>query len=1283
MSQVYIRLLISRSLSLLSHRSYRCVTPYRACISAMSPEASLRSYELFEALRNFEPGSSNTETLVKAIQQAPRDEQRSANAKASSACFIPTPLHTAVRCAKPGTVDLVLRHCPQDINARDLEGQTPLHIAAALGRVDVVNLLLSQSDIDDTLKDLNRKTALDVAKSPEVAKYIQVSRAQFSETYLALLQRYVATGPTSGAGTPRTSTQGLPHHEHYSKSPSLDFASLQGIDQAATSGGATSAESAREALVALLKKERSKCIDFTALTPGPRGTTIIHEAARRKDVELLRLCAARGASMVVRDRRGKMAMEVAKDDTVKQLLRQGATSEGRALKTSAAMGTPAPAMANLTLSPSPSGSVQSSRTPTAQPYMKGYLSKWTNMARGYRTRFFVLHNGHISYYRDAEEQGQTSRGTISMSVAQVELSSSTYSGSSSAASEKTTFTISTKLGKSPRWFLKANHPVEAMQWINALRTSIELTKQAEKEHGHTAGLGIQARTSSAASSFSSLGLTNTPADTGRSHTPSNYHKPASIPSSSSSSFKAPTIPTTNVIAPTPLTEKPPMPKLNRTNTAGTTGTNLTDDRASLLDDPFTRTPSPQMTDGSVYGDDDNTEHSRRGPPHNDNFELLNNSAKTQVALTEQLITSLAAIGPNDQQKRQEVTDAAKRSLRMLEALIEQHLEQVKDREKWFTRRYEREVETKRMWEENMRSVVSSQAELEQQLAETQKQATRRKKALKELKSSVIAGEQRPPVPRIPSNATVGRSAPGTDAAGTAPADFDSVAEIPVENTTLQEIDELVGSSSEDEDDFYDAVESGAVPLRVETPLQTPDHQEFPKDFEMTDERMLEIESYQGYKKLRDRLPLNADERPPVSLWAILKGSIGKDLTKISFPVYFNEPTSMLQRMAEDMEYSECLDAAASEQDSLKRLAFVAGFAMSNYASTIGRIAKPFNPMLSETFELVNLDKTYRYISEQVSHHPPISACIAESPRWLYYGEVDAKSKFLGKSFEIRPTGVAHADLVLPKEWCPTYDKPARRPGYVREHYSWKKVTTSVSNFIMGSPQIDHYGDMEITNHRTGEKCVLTFKPRGWKASNACEIKGNVYDAKGSVVWELAGRWNGQLVARRAGASSSALNPDDKVPTGGGGNIHPEYLLIWKINQQPPNMPFNLTRFALTLNDANEEIRKYLPPTDCRLRPDQHAFEDGQFEKANELKSALETFQRGTRAKREKGELPPHGPRWFERKVDEDTQMGYWEPRRLSSGELEYWKERNENFKRIQSGEEPHWKNVDEIFGIRL
>lgn len=176
---------------------------------------------------------------------------------------------------------------------------------------------------------------------------------------------------------------------------------------------------------------------------------------------------------------------------------------------------------------------------------------------------------------------------------------------------------------------------------------------------------------------------------------------------------------------------------------------------------------------------------------------------------------------------------------------------------------------------------------------------------------------------------------------------------------MQEIQDLADDSDDDQDDFYDAVESGTLPVQVEPALASGGVKEWPKEFK-AEERQDELASFEGYRDLRTKLPITADERPPVSLWAILKGSIGKDLTKISFPVYFNEPTSMLQRMAEDMEYSECLDAAAAEKDSLKRIAYVTGFAMSNYASTIGRIAKPFNPMLSETFEMCQLDKKYRY-----------------------------------------------------------------------------------------------------------------------------------------------------------------------------------------------------------------------------------------------------------------------------------------------------------------------------------
>jgi oxysterol-binding protein 1 len=112
--------------------------------------------------------------------------------------------------------------------------------------------------------------------------------------------------------------------------------------------------------------------------------------------------------------------------------------------------------------------------------------------------------------------------------------------------------------------------------------------------------------------------------------------------------------------------------------------------------------------------------------------------------------------------------------------------------------------------------------------------------------------------------------------------------------------------------------------------------------------------------------------------------IGKDMTKMTLPVSFNEPTSLLQRVSEDMEYSDLLDIAAEREDSMERMLYVAGFATSEFSSTIGRVAKPFNPLLGETFEYVRPDKGYRLFMEQVSHHPPIGALWAEHPKWDYW-----------------------------------------------------------------------------------------------------------------------------------------------------------------------------------------------------------------------------------------------------------------------------------------------------------
>ena len=47
-------------------------------------------------------------------------------------------------------------------------------------------------------------------------------------------------------------------------------------------------------------------------------------------------------------------------------------------------------------------------------------------------------------------------------------------------------------------------------------------------------------------------------------------------------------------------------------------------------------------------------------------------------------------------------------------------------------------------------------------------------------------------------------------------------------------------------------------------------------------------------------------------------NIGKDLSKISMPVTLNEPLSALQRLCEELEYSELLDKAAAADSQVDR-----------------------------------------------------------------------------------------------------------------------------------------------------------------------------------------------------------------------------------------------------------------------------------------------------------------------------------------------------------------------------
>lgn len=370
-------------------------------------------------------------------------------------------------------------------------------------------------------------------------------------------------------------------------------------------------------------------------------------------------------------------------------------------------------------------------------------------------------------------------------------------------------------------------------------------------------------------------------------------------------------------------------------------------------------------------------------------------------------------------------------------------------------------------------------------------------------------------------------------------------------------------------------------------------------------------------KRRKKLPDPIEKEKGVSLWSMIKDNIGKDLTKVCLPVYFNEPISSLQKCFEDLEYSYLLDRAyewGKRGNSLMRILNVAAFAVSGYASTEGRNCKPFNPLLGETYEADYPDKGLRFFSEKVSHHPMVVACHCEGKGWTFWGDSNLKSKFWGRSIQLDPVGV----LTL------KFDDG--------EIFQWSKVTTSIYNLILGKLYCDHYGTMRIQGNQN-YSCKLKFKEQSIIERNPHQVQGVVQDRSGKTAATLIGKWD---------ESMHFVNGDCSGK--GKGDPFSDAHLLWR-RSKPPKVPtrYNLTRFAITLNELTPGLKEKLPPTDSRLRPDQRCLENGEYEMANAEKLRLEQRQRQARKMQERG----WKPQWFAKDKGSDSFVysgGYWEAR---------------------------------------
>uniref|UniRef100_A0A8C5Y271 Oxysterol-binding protein n=1 Tax=Microcebus murinus TaxID=30608 RepID=A0A8C5Y271_MICMU len=329
------------------------------------------------------------------------------------------------------------------------------------------------------------------------------------------------------------------------------------------------------------------------------------------------------------------------------------------------------------------------------------------------------------------------------------------------------------------------------------------------------------------------------------------------------------------------------------------------------------------------------------------------------------------------------------------------------------------------------------------------------------------------------------------------------------------------------------------------------------------------------------LPAASGPGADVSLWNILRNNIGKDLSKVSMPVQLNEPLNTLQRLCEELEYSSLLDQASRIADPCERMVYIAAFAVSAYSSTYHRAGcKPFNPVLGETYECERPDRGFRFISEQVSHHPPISACHAESENFTFWQDMKWKNKFWGKSLEIVPVGTVNVSL-------PRFG----------DHFEWNKVTSCIHNILSGQRWIEHYGEVLIRNTQDSScHCKITFCKAKYWSSSIHEVQGAVFSRSGRVLHRLFGKWHEGLYRGPAPGGQCIWKPSKWGGQGGPGRakVTKAQSTCRSPLPSPDSMPpdhernFGFTQFALELNELTAELKRSLPSTDTRLRPDQRS-----------------------------------------------------------------------------------------------
>ena len=316
--------------------------------------------------------------------------------------------------------------------------------------------------------------------------------------------------------------------------------------------------------------------------------------------------------------------------------------------------------------------------------------------------------------------------------------------------------------------------------------------------------------------------------------------------------------------------------------------------------------------------------------------------------------------------------------------------------------------------------------------------------------------------------------------------------------------------------------------------------------------------------------------------------------------------------------------------------------------------KPLNPILGETYEFVDNRLKFRYFAEQVRHHPPISAYVVESQHFKIVGDTTCKSSF----------SVWKGALEV--EFSTNDQIEFKEKDYF---FTLGKPKMFLKGLVFGTPHFDFSGKITIRdeNNNFPFTTEVKFYSEGAKVPGVGYFRAKVKKGEQVIAFALGDWRKGMFLLETKVKKEFNKVVLDELFYNFENEIKKHNFkisLIWENEQESFMKQFDpndylLSKYACCLNELTNNLRKVLPPTDSRFRPDNRLYEEGEKDKAQEEKNRIEQLQR-ERNKILNNQKKVYKPIYFDEVGNNFVYLGdYWGQR--EKGE---WKEHTDIFNQV-------------------